>query len=153
MTPVLDDLSAARWDRALHAARPQRSGIVRSVFAGGFEIGGLEAAIGDLVIVDSPPRPTRGLVVALLSRNLGFLLALGGFGWLAHFWDSWAFSGGDLGGSGRPALGRRPLLRRVTRIFRKRRGVFGLHRRLQGGSPLAGAAAISPREVLSPQTK
>lgn len=65
MTPVLDDLSAARWDRALHAARPQRSGIVRSVFAGGFEIGGLEAAIGDLVIVDSPPRPTRGLVVAL----------------------------------------------------------------------------------------
>ena len=66
MTLLLDPIETARWQRAIEAAPPVRAGVVRRVLAGGFEIGGLDVAVGDLVVVDTGRHtPTKGLVVAL----------------------------------------------------------------------------------------
>ena len=66
MTLLLDPVQTARWQLALEAAAPVRAGVVRRVLAGGFEVSGLDVAVGDLVVVDTGrDEPTRGLVVAL----------------------------------------------------------------------------------------
>ena len=65
MTALLDTAEAAVWDRLMHAAAPLRAGVVRRVFPGGFEVGGVEAALGDLVVVETSGDPVRGLVVSL----------------------------------------------------------------------------------------
>ena len=65
MTLLLDPVQTSRWQRALDAAAPVRAGVVRRVLAGGFEIAGLDVAVGDLVVVETDDRTTQGLVVAL----------------------------------------------------------------------------------------
>ncbi len=63
---VLTDVTAAtRWERALVAARPIRLGSVCRVLGNGFEVAGLDAAIGDLVVVETDAGRLRGLVVGL----------------------------------------------------------------------------------------
>ncbi|MEM9200520.1 MAG: FliI/YscN family ATPase [Actinomycetota bacterium] len=70
MTLLLDPREIARWQYALDAAPPLRSGVIRRVLAGGFEISGLDVAIGDLVVVDSGDRPTKGLIVSLQEESV-----------------------------------------------------------------------------------
>lgn len=65
MTAMLDPVQTSHWDRAVQAAAPLRSGVVRRVFPGGFDVGGIEAAIGDLVCVEAGDAIVRGLVVSL----------------------------------------------------------------------------------------
>ena len=65
MTALLHADQRSRWDRILRSAEPIRSGVVRRVLGAGFELAGLDAAVGDLVVVDAPAGPIRGLVVAL----------------------------------------------------------------------------------------
>src|SRR6478735_6493462 len=42
----------ASWERVLHAARPERSGTVKSVLGLGAEVVGIDAAVGDRVRID-----------------------------------------------------------------------------------------------------
>jgi flagellum-specific ATP synthase len=66
VTALLDPIQASRWQLALDAAAPVRVGVVRRVLAGGFEVSGLDVAVGDLIVVDTGrDEPTRGLVVTL----------------------------------------------------------------------------------------
>lgn len=65
MTLLSDPTAATRWELGLEAARPIRLGTVRRVLGNGFEVAGLDAAIGDLVTVDAASGPLSGLVVAL----------------------------------------------------------------------------------------
>lgn len=65
MTTLTDPTSVTRWDRALEAARPTRLGTVSRVIGDGFEIAGLDAAIGDMVVVESASGPNPALVVGL----------------------------------------------------------------------------------------
>ena len=65
MSLLTDPTVATHWELALEAARPIRLGTVRRVLGNGFEVAGLDAAIGDLVVVDTAKGPLSGLVVAL----------------------------------------------------------------------------------------
>ena len=65
MTLLLDPIQISRWQQALDAAPPLRAGVIRRVLAGGFEIAGLDVAVGDLVVVETGDEPTKGLVVSL----------------------------------------------------------------------------------------
>ena len=65
MTLLTDPSSATRWTLALEAARPTRLGTVSRVIGDGFEIAGLDAAIGDMVIVETTKGPNAALVVGL----------------------------------------------------------------------------------------
>ena len=56
---------ATRWDRALEATAPLRAGVVRRVLGTSFEVAGLDAAISDLIVVETAEGPLRGHVVAL----------------------------------------------------------------------------------------
>jgi flagellum-specific ATP synthase len=62
---LTDPTAATRWELAREAARPIRLGSVRRVLGNGFEVAGLDAAIGDLVMVDTAKGLLSGLVVAL----------------------------------------------------------------------------------------
>lgn len=65
MSVLTDPTIATRWAVALEAAAPIRLGTVRRVLGDGFEVAGLDAAIGDLVVVETDGGPLRGLVVGL----------------------------------------------------------------------------------------
>ena len=65
MSLLVHPVMQARWDAARVAARPVRQGTVRQVLGSGFEVGGIDAAIGDLVVVETDEGPLRGLVVGL----------------------------------------------------------------------------------------
>ncbi len=65
MSPLTDPAVATRWESAREAALPTRLGTVRRVLGNGFEVAGLDAAIGDLVTVDADSGVLSGLVVAL----------------------------------------------------------------------------------------
>ncbi|MEZ5245775.1 MAG: FliI/YscN family ATPase [Acidimicrobiales bacterium] len=65
MSLLTDPTAATHWMRACEAARPIRLGTVRRVLGNGFEVAGLDAAIGDLVMVETDKGPLSGLVVAL----------------------------------------------------------------------------------------
>ena len=65
MSLLTDPTVATHWELAREAARPIRLGTVRRVLGNGFEVAGLDAAIGDLVVVATAKEPLSGLVVAL----------------------------------------------------------------------------------------
>ena len=65
MSLLTDPTAATRWELAHEAARPIRLGSVRRVLGNGFEVAGLDAAIGDLVMVETAHGQLSGLVVAL----------------------------------------------------------------------------------------
>ncbi len=65
MTLLLDPVQTSRWQQALDAAPPVRAGVIRRVLSGGFEIAGLDVAVGDLVVVETGETQTKGLVVSL----------------------------------------------------------------------------------------
>lgn len=54
-----------RWDRALVAAKPQRSGTVRSMTGLAVEVSGLPVAVGDLIDIEVGERIVPAEVVAL----------------------------------------------------------------------------------------
>ncbi|CAM3315145.1 FliI/YscN family ATPase [Occultella aeris] len=60
----------ARFTRALHAARPERVGIVTSAVGLGLEIAGLEVPIGHLVTVGEGPTAVPAEVVAATSAGV-----------------------------------------------------------------------------------
>lgn len=65
MTLLVDQTMSSRWEAVRRAARPVRQGSVRQVLGAGFEVAGVDAAIGDLVVADTGRGPLEGLVVGL----------------------------------------------------------------------------------------
>jgi len=70
MTLLTNPNQQARWNAATTAALPVRVGLIRRVLGTGFEIAGLDAAIGDLVIVHTGDADLRGVVVALSENTI-----------------------------------------------------------------------------------
>ncbi len=71
MTPDLrDPVVGSRWAAALDAAAPVRAGVVRRVIGMGFEVVGLDAAIGDLIVVEGRHGPLLGHVVGLRDDTI-----------------------------------------------------------------------------------
>ena len=72
MTLLTNPNQQARWNAATTAALPVRVGLIRRVLGTGFEIAGLDAAIGDLVIVHTGDADLRGVVVARSGATVDF---------------------------------------------------------------------------------
>ena len=72
MKRILD----TRWDRALAAARPQRSGTVRGMTGLSVEVSGLPVAVGDLIDIEVGERTVPAEVVAL-GRGTARCMPLG----------------------------------------------------------------------------
>lgn len=56
---------ASRWHAVLEAAGPVRHGAVTRVLGNAFEVAGLDAAVGDLVVVETDTGPRHGLIVGV----------------------------------------------------------------------------------------
>lgn len=69
-------LAGTRWDRALAAARPQRSGTVRAMTGLSVEVSGIPAAVGDLIDIEVGDRNVPAEVVAL-GRGFARCMPLG----------------------------------------------------------------------------
>ncbi len=105
MSPLADPIQLSRWDAIIQAAAPVRTGVVRRVLGTGFELAGLDAAVGDLVIVDTPSGPLRGLVVSLLD-GVVMASAYGELDGLRVGQSAFAPGGPPRFGVGRSLLGR-----------------------------------------------
>ncbi len=71
MTVLLSDSRVRRrWTAALEQAVPVRSGVVRRVTGMGFEVAGLDAAIGDMIVVEGRDGDLTGQVVGLRQGHV-----------------------------------------------------------------------------------
>lgn len=70
MSDLRDPVVCSRWQAAIDAAAPVRAGVVRRVIGVGFEVGGLDAAIGDLIVVDGRDGPLLGHVVGVREDSV-----------------------------------------------------------------------------------
>ncbi|NDI02295.1 MAG: hypothetical protein EBY57_11015, partial [Actinobacteria bacterium] len=66
---AVHDIVAARWNGVLDEVRPVREGHVSAVLGNGFEVAGLDAAVGDRVEVLDGDRIINGKVVALTASQ------------------------------------------------------------------------------------
>lgn len=71
MTSLISDPGIRnRWDAALERVTPIRQGVVRRVTGMGFEVAGLDAAIGDMIIVEGRHGDLIGQVVGLRQGHV-----------------------------------------------------------------------------------
>jgi flagellum-specific ATP synthase len=119
-----------RMPSVLEAARPRVTGKVARVLGLNLEVGGIEAAIGDAVIVEAPGQPDDSLLAEVVAlRDDGAV----------------CMPFGDLRGvrAGAPveATGRPPTIRVGEGLLG--RVVDGLGRPIDGGPPLRGVVEVT----------
>ncbi|MFJ4175751.1 FliI/YscN family ATPase [Microbacterium sp. NPDC089696] len=131
----------ASWERALSAARPERSGTVRSVMGLGVEVRGIDAAVGDRVridVVDGDPVDAEIVAVDGASARCMPLGRLGGITARARVRHAGAplqvptgraLLGRVLDGLGRPIDGKGPIDASAGRVSLDQAPPSILHRR------------------------
>jgi flagellum-specific ATP synthase len=119
-----------RIEQALLAARPRCTGTVTRVVGLNMEVTGIDAAIGDAVLIDAPGQPDDTLIAEVVALHDDIVVCMP-FGDLR----------GVRAGSEAEATGRPPTIRVGAELLG--RVVDGLGRPLDGGPPLLNLAEVT----------
>jgi flagellum-specific ATP synthase len=120
----------ARVEQALLEARPRCTGIVRRVVGLNLEVAGIDAAIGDAVLIEAPGQADDTLIAEVVALHDDIVVCMP-FGDLR----------GVRAGSEAEATGRPPTIHVGTELLG--RVIDGLGRPLDGGPPVSHLAEVT----------